>query len=160
MKKFLFIAFLSIFALSCQKDQTANWKLLDLMEDGFPIAVMAPDSAVVSVSGNLGFLQDITIDSPEDKYHVQIYASDATTDDIAVVKAELVSDVRSNPFFSRIVEEEEAGFLYETTIDSTNYYSFRYVFVQGNQEYIFQTGISETFNEEEAKRLLTAVKQK
>lgn len=129
------------------------------MKDGFPITVMAPDSAKVTVADNMGILQDITIDSPEDKYHIQIYAADAQTDDLASIKADLVSDVRNNPFFSRIVEEEEKGFLYEITIDSTNFYSFRYVHVQGDLEYTFQTGLAETFTEEEARRLMEAVKQ-
>ena len=108
---------------------------------------------------DMGVLHDITINSPEDKYHIQIYASDAESDDIALIKADLVNDVRNNPFFSRIVKEDVKGFLYEITIDSVNYYSFRHVHVQGNTQFVFQTGIAQTFDQEQAEQLMDAVRQ-
>ena len=160
MKKLILIAVLAVFSFACQQDASSSWNDLDLMENGFPIVVQAPDSAKVSVMDNMGFIQDITIDSPDDNYHIQIYASDAQTDDIALIKADLINDVRNNPFFSRIVKEDERGFLYEITIDSINYYSFRHVHVQGSTEFVFQSGIAQTFDEAQARRLMNAVQQK
>ena len=158
MKKLIIIVVLAVFSFACQQDASSKWNTLDLMENGFPIAVNAPDSAKVSVM-DMGVLHDITINSPEDKYHIQIYASDAESDDIALIKADLVNDVRNNPFFSRIVKEDVKGFLYEITIDSVNYYSFRHVHVQGNAQFVFQTGIAQTFDQEQAEQLMDAVRQ-
>jgi hypothetical protein len=159
MKKIILISLLGITIVACQQDATSNWPELDLMEKGFPISVKAPDSAAVKVIDNLGFIQDITIDSPEDNYHIQIYASEAETDDIAIIKADLISDIRRNPFFTKIIEEDELGFVYEITIDSSNYYSFRHIHVQGDTEFIFQTGLAHTFDLEQTKLLRAAILQ-
>ena len=160
MKKLMFLAVAAILVITgCQQDAASNWSTLNLLDKGFPISVQAPDSVEVKVNSDLSFLQDITLDSPEDNYHIQIYASTASTDDIALIKADLVSDVRSNPFFSKVVEEDESGFVYEMMIDSANYYSFRHVHVKGDKEFIFQPGLANTFSLEEVQRLKKAVKQ-
>ncbi|MEM9896932.1 MAG: hypothetical protein AAF789_11220 [Bacteroidota bacterium] len=158
MKRIILMSLLALAVVACQQDGVSSWPELDLMDKGFPIIVKAPDSAAVKVIDN-SFLKDITIDSPEDNYHIQIYASDAETDDIAIIKSDLILDVRRNPYFSRIVEEDERGFVYELTIDSSNYYSFRHIHVQGDLEFIFETGLAHTFNLEEAQNLRAAVKQ-
>lgn len=158
MKKIVLMSLLVLAIVACQQDGAASWPTLDLMDKGFPITVKAPDSAAVKVVDN-AFLKDITIDSPEENYHIQIYASDAETDDIAIIKSDLILDVRRNPYFSKIVEEDERGFVYELTIDSSNYYSFRHIHVQGDLEFIFETGLAHTFGLEEAKVLREAVRQ-
>ncbi len=160
MKKLMLLVVAAVLVMTaCQQDPTSKWSTLNLLEQGFPISVQAPDSAKVKVNSELSFLQDITINSPEDNYHIQIYASTASTDDIALIKADLVSDVRNNPFFSKVVEEDESGFIYEMMIDSANYYSFRQVHVKGDKEFIFQPGLSNTFTLEEVQTLKQAVKQ-
>lgn len=158
MKRIILVSLLALAFVACQQDGASSWPELDLMEKGFPIVVKAPDSAAVKVVAN-AFLNDITIDSPEENYHIQIYASEAETDDIAIIKSDLILDVRRNPYFSKIMEEDERGFVYELTIDSTNYYSFRHIHVQGDLEFIFETGLAHTFNLEEAKVLREAVRQ-
>lgn len=159
MRNFLLISLAIFTIVACQKEPGSNWNDLDLLDKGFPITIKAPDSAQVKVVDNMGILHDITVDSNEDNYHIQIYASDASTDDLAVIKAELISDVRDNRYFSRIVEEDEKGFIYETMIDSTNYYGFRQIHVLGNTEFIFQSGISYIFTLEEIRILKQAVVQ-
>lgn len=159
MQKRIFLLLMIVATFACQKDAASSWVPHDLLEDGVPVTIKAPDSIEVSVTDALGVIQDITVDSPDDNYHLQIYASDATSDDIALIKSDLLSDVRRNPFFTKVIEEDEKGFIYEMMIDSTNYYSFREVHVQGDKEFIFQTGIAHTFSLEEAQRLREAVKQ-
>lgn len=159
MQKRIILLLLITTSFACQQDATSDWVTHDLLDNGIPVTIEGPDSIRVSVTDALGVIQDITIDSPDDNYHLQIYASQAATDDIALLKADLISDVRRNPFFTKVVEEDESGFVYETMIDSTNYYGFRHVHVQGDQEFIFQTGIAHTFQLEEAKRLREAVRQ-
>ena len=155
---YLILAVLFTGLFACQNTSKTNLKSLDLLQHGIPITIMAPDSAKV-VAGSLSFSQDITIKSPADNYDVQIFAYDATTTDISVVKASHLAEAKSNAYFSEIIEEEEAGFIYSTVFDSTaTNYGFKYLKIQGDKEYIFQTGLVGTFGLEDVKMMYEAVK--
>lgn len=144
--------------LACRRDATDQWKPLDLMPYGIPVSVLAPDSARVKVENfGGGLIKDVTIKEGDD-YYIQLYASGAETTDIARIKASLLADVKANRYFSKIVEEEEAGFIYETNIDSLISYGFRYIRVPGDMECVFQTGLVGAFTLEEARRMYEAVK--
>jgi hypothetical protein len=158
MKKILFLLVtLSVFAACNQEPAQEEWPPLSLLDQtGLPITIMAPDSAVVKMS-DMGILKDITVKGG-DNYYLQIYAASATTNDLAKIKSDKLSEVKSNRYFSKIVREEEAGFIYETKIDSTNInYGFRYALVKGDMEYIFQTGLIGTYELEEIERMYQAV---
>lgn len=143
---------------SCQQEAAGDWEPTSLMPYGVPVTIMAPDSVVVKTSDMGGLLKDITVRGGEE-YSIQIYATDAETNDISKIKANQLADVKSNRYFSRIVEEEEAGFIYETQIDSSNInYGFRYIHLQGDKEYIFQTGLTGLYTQEEVERMYEAVK--
>jgi hypothetical protein len=104
-------------------------------------------------------MKDVTVKG-EGNYDLQIMASSATTSDLARVKAEQLATVKTNRYFSRIVTEEEKGFLYEMALDSNNLnYNFRYIHLQGDQEIIFSAGMASTLSQEEAERIYEAVKQ-
>lgn len=160
MRKIGYFIAVCVFAVACQNDQVLEWEETNLLACcQLPISVLAPDSADIN-SSQLGDLyKDITIKAGSD-YFVQIYASEATTNDIAKIKSDQLKQVREFPFFSKIVEEDENGFLYENIIDSTNInYSFRYVTVMGDMEYIFQPGLAGIFTEEQARQMYLAVQQ-
>ena len=73
---------------------------------------MAPDSAKV-VSGSLSFSQDVTVKNDVNNYNIQIFAYDATTTNLASVKESHLAEVKSNTYFSKIIEEysaEDSGF--------------------------------------------------
>jgi len=158
-RRLVAIVILGTLLSGCQNGNGNDWQPLDLLEYGLPVTVQAPDSTTVNAS-DLGIMQDVTLEGVSDpEYYIQIYASKANNTDIAQIKADQVSDVRSNPYFSRIVEEDEQGFIYETAIDSTNYYSFRYIYVQGDTEFIFTTGLAKTFNLEQVQQMYEGVRQ-
>jgi len=154
---FLIVAFL--FFAACQNNSKTSLKPLNLLQYGIPITILAPDSVKV-VSGSLSFSQDVTIKSPTDNYDIQIFVYDATTTNLPAVKASHLAEVKGNAYFSRIIEEEDAGFIYETSYDtlSTNY-GFKYLKLQGDKEYIFQTGLVGNFSLEDVKTMYGAVKQ-
>jgi len=158
MRKTILSSLLLLSLFACQQDPTSDWSDMDLLSHGLPVSVQAPDSAEVAVS-DMGVMTDVTVRSPKDDYYLQIYKSDASTNDIAKLKSDQISDVRSGRYFSRIVEEEEKGFLYEIEIDSSAFYNFRYVHVQGGNEILFQAGLGSNYNEEQARRLYQAVQQ-
>jgi len=161
MKSYYILFAFLITVLACQNNAaTSNLKPTDLLQYGIPITIMAPDSIVVK-SGNLGFSQDVTIKGEEADFDLQIFAYNATTTDVNKVKQEQLEEIKSNRYFSKIVQEDPDGFIYEMALDSTNLnYGFKYLRIQGDKEYTFQTAMVGTFSLEEAKGMYEAVKQK
>lgn len=161
MKKILLVILSLGLFFACQQEAKEEWKPLDLLQYGVPITIMAPDSAKVNADDlGGGLIKDITIKGEED-YSIQLYASAAETNDIAKIKADQLAEVKANRYFSKIINEEEAGFIYETAIDSNNInYSFRYIQLKGDLECVFQTGLVGSFTQEEAQKMYEAVKPK
>jgi hypothetical protein len=156
MYKYLFAV---LFFYSCNRSPVDSWKPLDLLPHGVPLKVLAPlpDSAKVNKSDMGSILQDITIQNGED-YYIQIFATQAETTDLAKIKATQMADVKSNRYYSKIVKEEEAGFIYEMMIDSANInYGFRYIKLQGGMEYIFQPGMAGLFTLDQAENMYKGV---
>lgn len=160
MKKvFTTLVLASVLLWSCQTDGGSDLVAKDLMEHGIPVTIMAPDSAIVKARNMGSLMKDVTVKG-EGNYDLQIMSSGATTSDLARVKAEQLSTVKTNRYFSKIVTEEENGFLYEMALDSNNLnYNFRYILLQGDQEIIFSAGMASTLDQEEAERLYESVKQ-
>ncbi len=159
MKCYYYLLAIVLGLTACQKDYSDDWKPLNLLEYGLPVTLLAPDSAQVEVT-DLGLLQDVKVEGKADEnYSIQIYASEAETNDISRLKADQLTDIKDNRLFSRIVREEEQGFIYETRIDSSFFYSFRYVHVKGDKELIFTTGLADTYQLEEVEAMYNAVKE-
>ncbi len=155
--RFIIITLLSSLVLfSCQKEKKAELKSLDLLSYGFPISVMAPDSAKVQKSSLGGIIEEVTIEA--DNFGLLVQSSAATITDIKEIKNDELKDVKDGRFFSKIIREDDAGFLYETAIDSTNVsYEFFYVKIQGDKDYRFRTPYTGTFTEEEAARIYESI---
>ena len=102
-------------------------------------------------------MKDLTIQG-SDNYNVQLFYSPAITNDIAKLKNDHLQIVQDNRYFSRIIREEVAGFIYQSVIDSTATYGFRLVKLQGDMELNFQTGMNQLFTQEEAELMYEAVK--
>lgn len=151
--------FFGIFLLSCNSEPGSDWVPLDLTGHRIAVTIMAPDSARVVSKSISGVIQDVTIKSEADNYSVQVFGSKATTNDMAKLKAQQLELVRDNRYFERIVEEEPNGFIYENKVDSLNFYGFRHILYQGDQEFVFQNGLEGTFNLADIRAMYSAVKQ-
>lgn len=149
---------LALFLFACASDPADQWKELDLMKYQIPVKIMAPDSAKVNATNLSGIMQDVTVKSPADRYSVQVLASQASTNDMARLKAEQLELVRDNRYFESIVREEPDGFIFQNLIDSTSLYGFRHIIYQGDQEFVFQNSFDGTFNLEEVEAMYAAVK--
>lgn len=158
MKKLILILLCLTVAFSCRREEADSWQPTDLLSYGVPLVIQAPDSVEIKTRDwGGGLIKDLTLQG-DDNYDIQIYMSDAQTSDISKIKAEQLAEVKGNRFFSRIVKEEEPGFLYETRQDSSHtYYGFRFIFLQGDKEYIFQQGMAALLSLEETERLYQAV---
>ena len=150
---------LFVFLTACAADDGGipGYRDLDLLQYDLPFTVQAPDSVAVRSSSLSGVMTDVTLVSPEDNYAVQVLASQATTNDMARLKAEQLELVRGNRYFERIVAETTDGFLFENRIDTLATFGFRHIVYQGNREFVFQNALSGTFTEQEARRMYRAV---
>lgn len=157
MKKISAYFLVLLFFAACQKDANQSWQPFDLMPYNVPVSILAPDSVNVNAQNLGGVIQDVTVKAPG--YSIQIYGTELETNDLARLKSEQLNEVKNNPYFSRIVQEETDGFIYETLIDTTLNYSFRYILPRGDRLFTFQTGIVETYNLQKAKQLYQAVRQ-
>ena len=142
--------------LSCSNSVGTEYKELDLLEYGFPIKLMAPDSAIVEVN-DLAFMKDITVVHDPSNYSIQILVSKASDRDEAGLLAYVKKQTELNPYFSEIVTEDEKGFIFENLIDSVPSYDFRYVRIKGDKEYIYQTGLSTNFTLEAVDKMYSSV---
>ena len=142
---------------SCKSSPNSSYEELDLLSYGMPIEILAPPGADVKTE-DLGVIKGVIVRSDENNYNVQVYSSNALTIDIDKAKRQLVEDVKKTRYFSKILEEEDQGFIFEKDIDGTIIYDFRYIKILGDQEYIFQKGLMGTYTEEEVRNMYEAVK--
>ena len=156
MKKIIPIIILTIL-WSCKPDPSSLFVERDLMAEGVPIVIKAPAEAEVKME-DYGFVKDITVKSG-DSYFVQIIESQVINYDIKSLKEELLTDVKSKPFFSQVILEEENGFLFEKKLDEeTLNYDFRYIKIQGDNQYTFQRGLMGLFSREQVEAMYNSVK--
>lgn len=146
---------------SCSKEaeKKETWKTLDLLPHGLPVAILAPDSAVVSVT-KVGLVEDVSVrNRGTEHYSLQIYVQPVITSDMPALKSNQIQEVKSTAEFQKIEEEDEQSFVFSMRMGDEVYYSFRYIHLQADKEYVFTTGFNERFTLEETKRMLAAVRQ-
>tara|TARA_B110000459_G_scaffold65679_1_gene73764 strand:+ start:231 stop:662 length:432 start_codon:yes stop_codon:yes gene_type:complete len=141
---------------SCKSDPLSDMKKTELMSHGFPIAMYVPKGAVIQKT-DLGVMQDLTIKA-EKNYYVQIFSSDLLTLDKKVVMNEKLVEAKSHRYFSKIISEEDDGFIFEKNVDGILNYDFRYVKIQGDKEFVFQTGLVGNYSEDDVKAMYASVK--
>lgn len=154
------VLLLSVFiVISCGTSSSDNMDELSLLQYGVPFSIKAPADATVKKS-DLGVFDDVTIKAGTD-FSIQLLASEATELDPTKVKDGLLEGVQRNPYFAEVLEEDPAGFIYRKEIDSSNVnYSFRYVRIQGDREYIFQPSLVGQFSLDDVKAMYSAVEKK
>ncbi len=149
---FIFFALFS----SCSSGDKEN-KALDLMSYGVPLKVKAPEGTVVKVK-DMSIYKDITLKGGKD-YFIQIISTSATTNDIGKIKAERLKEVKENPFFHNVILDEKNGFVFEKKINDTTFnYDFRYIKIQGDNQFSFQTGLFGLFTKDQVLKMYESVK--
>ena len=148
-----------IFSTGCKKNKLAGMKEYNLVEYGLPITILAPENIKVD-SKDRRVLNDVTI-MGDDNFSLQIYASDALQSDVGLLKKAQLDEVQSSPYFSKILKEDDNGFLYELQLDSTTTIcGFRYFYIMGDREYVFQPGLAGKFSHEDVEVMYEAVQKK
>ena len=148
---------LALFLVACNSGSSGNdFPDLDLLSYGVPLKIKAPEGVKVTVD-DMGIVQDITVKN-DGNYNLQIIAGTAYLNNKAEVVNKQKADAIASPTFSKIIEEDENGFIFEKKYSEERIsYDFRYVRMQGDKEYIFQTGLLGQFTLEEVKKMYTAI---
>lgn len=146
-----------LFLAACDNADDNYLKPRNLLEYGIPYTILAPDSVDIQKE-NLVVQDEVIIKSQKsDDYEVRIYFGEATKDVLAT-KAEHLNNLKSISVYSsvNVVLDEPNGFVYETVIDSTLHnFGFRRIVVQGDKEYIFQSG-NGNYTKEQAEEIYQA----
>ncbi len=152
--RILLILFGVILFISCGEPKT-SYPDLDLMKHGLPIKIQAPIDAEVEMNDML-LMKDVTV--KKDGYYLQIFSSDAMINDISKIKQEKLNEVKSKSSFGKIIQDDANGFIFEKMrSDSTINYDFRHIRLQGDKQYIFQTGLIGKFTEQEVRNMYQSV---
>lgn len=159
MKIYDYIALLTISLLcACGSSPESNWPERDMMEYGVPLTINTPKEVSIEKSA-LGFQEDITV-KDGDRFDLQIFVSEALVNSAEKAIKAQKELVMESPYFSQMILEDPAGFVYENQVDSTqSSYGFRYVKIMGGKEYLFQEGLMGLFTLEETKAMYNAVQQ-
>lgn len=146
---------LAILLLSACAEPKASYPEMDLMKHGLPIKINAPADAEVEMNDML-LMKDVTV--KKDNFYMQIFSSDVITTDVAKIKTEKLNEVKYKSSFSKIIQEDADGFIFEKMrSDSTANYDFRKIKVQGDKQYIFQTGLIGKFSEQDVRDMYESV---
>ena len=140
---------------SCKSSPSSSYEELDLLSYGIPISIKAPPGAEVKKE-DLGVILSVIVTG--DQFDLQIYSSKSITLNLEKVKQDKLTEVKSGRYFSKIIEEEDDGFIFEKDIDGTIRYDFRRVRLVGDTEISFQKGLLGNFTEEEIRSMYEAVK--
>ncbi|MBX2814842.1 MAG: hypothetical protein KTR24_02550 [Saprospiraceae bacterium] len=143
------IVFLLVALCGCAGE--APYVEKDLLQYGLPITLQTPDSVRVKTM-DWGLQRDVTLEGDEG-YSMQIFSSLATTANLRRALSEYKEISRDNPYFSKFMQEDEDGFIFEIQLDSVQSYDFRHLKIQGDREYIFQMGLLGTFSLEQVQEM-------
>lgn len=154
MTKYIAILFSLMIIIGCGS-KSAKYPSTDLLKHGFSISVKAPADAKIA-SDDLGVMKELTIQSGEE-YNIQILKSNSNTSVVADALNGQMKMVKSDRYFTKVIEEHDNGFIFEKDIDGNVNYDFRYIKLIGDQEYIYQTGMMGTFTEEAVRTMYESV---
>ncbi len=148
MKKILFVALISLTMFACKSDKVAFEKV-DLLQYGIPLTINAPVGSEISQPYGEG---EVWIKNEAAHYFIQARKLSTLTNDVAKVKTEELEAVKANSGFSKLISEEKNGFIFEENYDKVAY-DFRYIIIQGDNQYIFQKILTELSTLEEVQRM-------
>ena len=125
LRKTILILSFPLFAVtySC-KSSGVDLEDLDLMKYGLPVKIKAPAEAEVE-SSDLGFVRDVTVKG-DGNFSIQIIGGTATTTDPSQVKMRQLESVKSGPFFSEVISEDDNGFIFKKQISETGRHGIRF----------------------------------
>lgn len=152
MKNIIPLLMLIFVVGACSSD---GLQTIDLQPHGANISIKAPAGVEIEQKP-IGFRKELTIQ--EDKFDVVLLIADDAPQTIAELKKSKLESIESSEIFSRIVQQDDNGFIFEVDLGSEKNYDFRYVFIKNNATYDFRRNFVGNFTLDEVKRMYNGVK--
>jgi|JI7StandDraft_1071085.scaffolds.fasta_scaffold14437_2 hypothetical protein len=140
---------------SCDAKRNTQ-KGTDLLKYGIPYTLDAPEQSTITKS-QTGRLAAVNVKDGHG-YDVQVFMSDANTNNLIKLKQDKKDAVTAHPAFNKIIEEFDQGFIYEKKdIEGDLSFDFELIVIQGDKEINFQAGNSKLFTEAEVKIMVKSI---
>ncbi len=154
MKRLIPILILAFGVIACNSD---GLETISLQEHGANIDIKIPAGAEIK-SEPIGFRNEITV--KQDKFNIVILVKDEVTKTAAEMKKEKLDGVKKLDIFSKIIQEDDNGFIYEINQGADKNYDFRYIYVKNGTSHDFRRNFVGDYTLDEVKTMYNAVKQK
>lgn len=154
MKKLILFLFFAFGLIACNSDGLES---ISLQEHGANIDIKMPAEAEISAAP-LGLRKEITI--KQDKFDVIILVADEVTQTAAEMKKEKLEKLKALDIFSKVIQEDDNGFIYEVNQGSGKNYDFRYIYIKNGTSHDFRRNFVGDYTLDEVKTMYNAVKQK
>ena len=160
MKKIVLLLTVVGILTSCGKKDELNLVKTDLLQYGVPITIKAPKTATFE-SSDLAGLRGVVITDSMSYFQLSAYANPITTSDVTQYKAEKLGTERARETFTKLIQEDRDGFIYESKWDEqTTGFQFVYFVVAGDKYYTLENIGNSILTLEEAKRIYNAIRAK
>ncbi len=160
MYKIKFLVLVTLIGLSLyackQENMTSENQKTSLMKYGFPLEINTPENASF-IKNKSGATDHLIITNNKD-FNLQINMADAVSYSLTEVKTRERENIKTNPFFQKILEDYDDGFLYEYETPNGLAYDFRIFKLQGSKTYTFQSGITGQFSEKDVKYMIKSIR--
>ena len=154
MKNIITFLILAFGVIACNSD---GLETISLQKHGANIDIKIPAGAEVT-SEPIGYRKQISVQ--QDKFDLIILVGDEETRTAAEIKKEKLEDVKALDIFSKIIQEDDNGFIYEINQGAGKNYDFRYVYVKNGSSHDFRRNFVGDYTLDEVKTMYNAVKQK
>ncbi|MFK7946468.1 MAG: hypothetical protein AB8G11_02675 [Saprospiraceae bacterium] len=152
MQRLVFILFTIILFSACNNGQVKTVEF-DLIKYGISLTVNAPENAVITQPSDGS---EVWIVDSTSNFEIQVKKALSLTNDVIKVKNEELELVKTTTGFSKIIKEEDNGFIFEENFNETSY-DFRYFVVQGDNKFIFQKIFTSNPSLEEIEKVFEIV---
>jgi len=127
-----------------------------LMKYGFPLDIITPEGVSIIKNKNAG--ADNLIVTNNTDFNIQINMTDAISNSLLEMKARERENMKANPFFLKILEDYDDGFLFEYATQNGIAYDFRLFKIQGSKTYTFQSGMTGQYTESQIKNMIKSIR--
>ncbi len=151
------IVIFAFLLVACKnKQSTITSASANLLKYGIADEIYPPKEAIYTPMKNANLIGvSIAADS---MLEVQAFMTASFTKDYTKLITDRKREIVGNPYFVKIVEENNQGFLFEKKISETEKsYDFRVVKLIGDNEVTYQSGIKKEYTEAEAKEMMSWV---
>lgn len=153
MKKIILLLIVAFGTIACSSD---GLETINLQEQGANIDIKAPAGAEIT-SEPIGLRKEIRV--KQDQFNIIILVAEEASETAAEMKKAKLESVKALDIFSKVVQEDDNGFIYEIDQGEDKNYDFRYVYVKNGTSHDFRRYFTGDYTLDEVKTMYNAIKQ-